>query len=125
VAARAPDDFEPVVVEPSKRLFRFWAVIAVVVIGFGLVYAIDATVGSLAAIGTAIVLVIAAMLVLPNAIPVLLDARYLGIGSASIRFYNAPAWIHFQNPTLRQEVLTLTQGAQMEHLHAAAVYLKE
>jgi hypothetical protein len=56
---------------------------------------------------------------------VLLDARYLGIGSASIRFYQTPAWIHFQNPTLRQEVLTLTQGAQMEHLHAAAVYLKE
>jgi hypothetical protein len=34
-------------------------------------------------------------------------------------------WIRFRSPTLREEILTLAQEAQMEHLHAAAVYLKE
>jgi hypothetical protein len=34
-------------------------------------------------------------------------------------------WIRFQNPALRQELVMLTQEAQMEHLHAAAVYLKQ
>jgi hypothetical protein len=73
----------------------------------------------------AFVLALGAMLLLPNVIPVLIDSRYLGIGGASIRWAKTKAWIRFRNPALRQELLTLAQEAQMEHLHAAAVYLKE
>ena len=73
----------------------------------------------------AFVLALGAMLLLPNVIPVLIDSRYLGIGGASIRWDKTKVWIRFQNPALRQELVMLTQEAQMEHLHAAAVYLKQ
>ena len=66
-----------------------------------------------------------ALLVLPNVIPVLIDSRYLGIGGASTRWDRTKVCIHFQSPALREELLTLAQEAQVEHLHAAAVYLKE
>jgi hypothetical protein len=64
------------------------------------------------------------MLILPNAIPLLLDSRYLGIGSASIRTDNK-AWIRFKNEGLREEILLMSQELQMEHLHAAALFLKK
>jgi hypothetical protein len=92
---------------------------------FGLTYLMSLVAGEMAAITTAAVLVIASMLILPNAVPVVLDSHYLGIGSASIRADKSKAWIHFKSPALRDELLALAQEAQMEHLHAAAVYLKE
>jgi hypothetical protein len=97
----------------------------VLALGAGLIYLLDQTVGFRPAVMTAFVLALAAMLLLPNVIPVLIDSRYLGIGGASIRWDRTKVWIHFRNPALREELLTLAQEAQMEHLHAAAVYLKE
>jgi hypothetical protein len=67
----------------------------------------------------------AAMIILPDAVPVVLDSRYLGIGSAAIRPDKRTAWLHFKNPARRDELLALAQEAQVEHLHAPAVYLKE
>ena len=42
--------------------------------------------GEMPAIATAFVLAFAALLLLPNVIPSMLDSRHLGIGSARIRF---------------------------------------
>jgi hypothetical protein len=103
----------------------FVGVPVVVALGAALIYLLDQTLGFRAAVMTAFVLVLGAMLLLPNVMPVLIDSRYLGIGGASIRWDRTKVWIRFRSPVLREELLTLAQEAQMEHLHAAAVYLKE
>jgi len=126
---------DPVFVPACERCIRrhrtafllavFVGVPIVVALGAALVYLLDQTLGFRAAVIAAFVLALGAMLLLPNVTPVLIDSRYLGIGGASIRWDKTKAWIRFRNPALRQELLMLAQEAQMEHLHAAAVYLKE
>ena len=126
---------QPAVVPACERCARrhraaflltlFVGVPVVLALGAALIYLLDQSLGFRTAVMTAFVLALGAMLVLPNVIPVLIDSRYLGIGGASIRWDRTKVWIRFQNPALRQELLTLAQEAQMEHLHAAAVYLKE
>lgn len=106
-------------------LTAFVGVPVVVALAAGLVYLLDQTWGFSTAVTAAFVSVFGAMLVLPNVIPVLIDCRYLGIGGASIRWDRTKVWIRFRSPALRDELLTPAQEAQMEHLHAAAVYLKE
>ena len=103
----------------------FVALPALVAAGAGLTYAMNAAAGATAAITTGGLLLIGAMLLLPNAIPLLIDCRYLGISGVSIRSDKSKAWIRFRDPMLREEILMLTQEEQMEHLQAAAVYLKQ
>jgi hypothetical protein len=126
---------EPTFVPACERCIRrhrvaflltvFIGVPIVVALGAALIYLLDQTLGFRPAVTSAFVLGFGAFLVLPNVIPVLIDSRYLGVGGSSIRWDRTKVWIRFRNPALREELLTLAQEAQMEHLHAAAVYLKE
>lgn len=81
--------------------------------------------GELTAIVVGFVLFYSMALVLPNAIPLQIDSRHLGVGSAAIRFDKSKARFRFKNAALREEILLLAQEHQMEHLHKAALYLKK